>query len=214
MVLFMSTNSRAGTISNPSGWRLLQARNTATKARVWTKRAVAGDASKVLSVRTTKKVKGTLSISAYRSSAGVSAITATAATTANAAAKTSQAGSWLVNLYAGKSDKPAAFTQATGTARRTSASTAGRGQLAAMVTVHAAAYRHSALVEQLDGRVYLLLPSVDSVTLATAMLRQAVTAARRHLDPAARAAIGPVVESVAAAAESRRGADLAIGLDC
>ncbi len=142
MVLFMSTNSRAGTISNPSGWRLLQARNTATKARVWTKRAVAGDASKVLSVRTTKKVKGTLSISAYRSSAGVSAITATAATTANAAAKTSaapavrvsQAGSWLVNLYAGKSDKPAAFTQATGTARRTSASTAGRGQLAAMVT--------------------------------------------------------------------------------
>ena len=88
------------------------------------------------------------------------------------------------------------------------------GELAAMVTVHAAAYRHSALVEQLDGRVYLLLPSVDSVTLATAMLRQAVTAARRHLDPAARAAIGPVVESVAAAAESRRGADLAIGLDC
>jgi DNA-binding PucR family transcriptional regulator len=85
-------------------------------------------------------------------------------------------------------------------------------ELAAIVTVHAAAYRRGALVEQLEGRVYLLLPALDSLTAATAMLRQAMAAVRRHLDPAARAAIGPVVGSATAAAESRRGADLALGL--
>jgi DNA-binding PucR family transcriptional regulator len=100
-------------------------------------------------------------------------------------------------------------------------------ELAAILTVHAAAYRRAALVEQLDGRVYLLLPALnpvisgvgtaetaasDPVTSATAMLRRAMAAARRHLDPAARAAIGPVVDSVSSAARSRQGADRALGV--
>jgi hypothetical protein len=85
-------------------------------------------------------------------------------------------------------------------------------ELAAILTVHAAAYRRGALVEQLDGRVYALLPALDSVTSATVMVRRAMAAARRHLDPAARAAIGPMVDSVPAAAGSRRDAELALGL--
>lgn len=97
-------------------------------------------------------------------------------------------------------------------------------ELATIVTVHAAAYRRGAMVEQLDGRVYLLIPALDpipaldlipapdSADRVTILLRQAVAAVRRHLDPAARAAVGPVVESVAAAAQSRRGADLALSV--
>jgi len=100
-------------------------------------------------------------------------------------------------------------------------------ELAAILTVHAAAYRRTALVEQLDGRVYLLLPSLnpvapspgaadlassEPVTSATAMLRRAMAAVRRHLDPAARAAIGPVVVSAPSAARSRRGADRALAV--
>jgi hypothetical protein len=85
-------------------------------------------------------------------------------------------------------------------------------ELAAILTVHAAAYRRAALVEQMAGRVYLLLPALDSVTSATAMLRQAMAAVRRHLDPAARAALGPVVDSVPAAARSRGGAERALGV--
>ncbi|MBV9821761.1 MAG: helix-turn-helix domain-containing protein [Actinobacteria bacterium] len=88
--------------------------------------------------------------------------------------------------------------------------TAQLEELAAILTVHAAAYRRGALVEQLDGRVYALLPALDGVTSATAMLRRAIAAARRHLDPAARAALGPIVDSVPAAAGSRRGAELAL----
>ena len=108
-------------------------------------------------------------------------------------------------------------------------------ELTAILTVHAAAYRRAALVEQFEGRVYLLLPALDPsgsdraasgrasldrttagtaasdrVTSATAMLRQAMAAVRRHLDPAARAALGPVVDSVLAAARSRQGAELAL----
>lgn len=94
------------------------------------------------------------------------------------------------------------------------AATAGSqlDELAAILTVHAAAYRRAALVEQLQGRVYLLLPALESVTTATAMLRQAMEAVRRHLDPAARAAIGPIVDSVLAAAQSRQGAELALSV--
>ncbi|HEV2888289.1 MAG TPA: helix-turn-helix domain-containing protein [Jatrophihabitans sp.] len=85
-------------------------------------------------------------------------------------------------------------------------------ELAAIVTVHAAAYRRAALVEQLEGRIYLLLPALDTVTSATAMLGRAMAAVRRHLDPAARAAIGPMVDSVPAASRSRHGAELALGV--
>lgn len=94
------------------------------------------------------------------------------------------------------------------------AATAGSqlDELAAILTVHAAAYRRTALVEQLHGRVYLLLPALDSVSAVTAVLRQAMDAVRRHLDPAARAAIGPIVDSVLSAAQSRRGAELALGV--
>lgn len=83
-------------------------------------------------------------------------------------------------------------------------------ELAAILTVHAAAYRRGVLVEQLAGRVYLLLPALENVIGATAMLRQAMAAVRRHLDPAARAALGPMVDSVGEAARSRQGADLAL----
>lgn len=44
------------------------------------------------------------------------------------------------------------------------------------------------------------------------MLRQAMAAVRRHLDPAARAALGPVVDSVRSAARSRQGAELVLSL--
>lgn len=83
-------------------------------------------------------------------------------------------------------------------------------ELTAIVTVHAAAYRRTALVEQLDGRVYALLPAVDSVTSAVAMLRRAVTAAGLHLDATARGAVGGLADSLAQATLSRREADLAL----
>jgi len=85
-------------------------------------------------------------------------------------------------------------------------------ELAGIVTVQAAAYRRDAVVSQLEGRIYLLLPSLEGTASATAVLTEAVAAARRHLHPRARGAVGPLVDSMAAAARSRRGADRALNL--
>ncbi len=87
----------------------------------------------------------------------------------------------------------------------------GWEELSAIVTVHGAALRRRALTTVLDGRVYLLLPNLAASDIAHPMLGNALAAVRQHLDPAARAAIGACVESVAAAAHSRHTADLALG---
>lgn len=92
------------------------------------------------------------------------------------------------------------------------AETVGLDELAAIVTVHAAAFRRDALATVLAGRVYLLLPGLDSMSGALELVGNAVAAVRRHLDPGARAALGSRVESVAGIELSRRAADLALGV--
>ncbi|MFL6162229.1 MAG: PucR family transcriptional regulator [Jatrophihabitantaceae bacterium] len=83
-------------------------------------------------------------------------------------------------------------------------------ELAAIVTVQAAAFRRHAMVQATGGRLLVLLPALGYPESpdAEAMLEQIVAAIRRHLDPAARASLGPVVRTVAQAAESARGAEL------
>lgn len=103
-----------------------------------------------------------------------------------------------------------AVFEVTGTDQGPAADRLRLDELTAIVTVHAAAYRRNALVEQLEGRVYVLLPAVESATSATPMLSQAIAAARLHLDTTARAAVSGVADSVAQAARSRHEADLAL----
>jgi PKD repeat protein len=142
LVLFITTNSPSGTLTNPTGWRLLQSRDGAlTKGRLWTKTATATDKNTVVTVRSSVSVRGTLSLAAYRSSATKSVVTASAATVSNASAAThvapalpvSQAGSWLVNLYGGRNSSTTAWTNPTGTLRRTGAATSGTNQMTAIV---------------------------------------------------------------------------------
>ncbi|MEO9240712.1 MAG: PucR family transcriptional regulator, partial [Jatrophihabitantaceae bacterium] len=83
-------------------------------------------------------------------------------------------------------------------------------ELTTVVTVHAAAFRRNALVEQLAGRVYLLLPSLSSTGQAIAMLSDLIAAARRHLDPQARVVLGTLVGSIAEAPRSSRAAEAAL----
>ncbi len=143
MLLFLTTNSPSGTIANPAGWRLLQSRDGAyTKGRLWTKNATSTDRNTLLTVRSSVSVRGTLSISAYRSSAaGKSVVTASAGTVANVSAGThaapalpvSQAGSWLVNLYGGRNSATTVWTNPANTVRRTGVATSGANQMTAIV---------------------------------------------------------------------------------
>ncbi|MEO6886379.1 MAG: helix-turn-helix domain-containing protein [Jatrophihabitantaceae bacterium] len=82
--------------------------------------------------------------------------------------------------------------------------------LAGIVRVHAAGLRAETVQAELDGRVYVLLPDVSSAKAAAPMVRAAGAAVRKHVDGAVRAAIGPLAATVTEAAESRRGADLAL----
>jgi DNA-binding PucR family transcriptional regulator len=87
-------------------------------------------------------------------------------------------------------------------------------ELAAIVTVQAAAFRRHARVDVDGHRLLVLLPALSSPDApeAEAMLEQTVAAVRRHLDPAARASLGPVVRTAAQAAESLRGALLVMSV--
>ena len=86
-------------------------------------------------------------------------------------------------------------------------------ELAAIVTVQAAAFRRHAMVEIAGDRLLVLLPALARSPDAEAMLEQVVAAIRQHLDPAARAALGPVVPTVGQSADSARGADLVTSLE-
>ncbi|HEY2043459.1 MAG TPA: helix-turn-helix domain-containing protein [Jatrophihabitans sp.] len=87
---------------------------------------------------------------------------------------------------------------------------AATDELGSLVAVQAAAFRRSAMVTRLDGRIYLLVPSVESIRAALPTVRQAAGSAQRHLARQVIAALGPVVDSADQAPRSRSGADLAL----
>lgn len=85
-----------------------------------------------------------------------------------------------------------------------------RAELTALISVHAAARHHSALVSPAESRVHVLLPELPS-GLSPATVRgwvaEITEAARSHLGVRLQAAVGPVVPQLAGAPDSRRQAD-------
>ncbi|CAL9403941.1 helix-turn-helix domain-containing protein [Nocardiopsis sp. TNDT3] len=90
-----------------------------------------------------------------------------------------------------------------------------RRQLIDLVSVHTAAYRRSALVTALGGRVYVLLPDLARVRegrrgverSVLALTRKTVAAARAALGLEVRAAVGSLVERLGDVPDSRAEAD-------
>jgi DNA-binding PucR family transcriptional regulator len=90
-----------------------------------------------------------------------------------------------------------------------------RRQLIDLVSVHTAAYRRSALVTELGGRVYVLLPDLARVRegrrgveqSVLALTRKTVSAARAALGLEVHAAVGSLVERLGDVPDSRAEAD-------
>ncbi|MEC3981553.1 PucR family transcriptional regulator [Amycolatopsis sp. H20-H5] len=84
-----------------------------------------------------------------------------------------------------------------------------RAELVHLIAVHTAAYRRSALVSVIGARVYALLPDLPEHAEArvSALAKEIVAAARRHLDLPVRAALGGMVATLSEAAASRGDAD-------
>ena len=147
LVLFMSTNSVAGTLGSPTGWTLLQSRDsTATRGRVWTKQATASDSGALVSVTSTTTIKDVMSVVAYRSSAGTATVTASASGTQTASATSfttpsvpvAQSGSWLLSYWSEKSSTTKTWTRPTGTAPRATPAATGSGKVSSLLVDSAA----------------------------------------------------------------------------
>ncbi|TVT56325.1 PucR family transcriptional regulator [Amycolatopsis rhizosphaerae] len=84
-----------------------------------------------------------------------------------------------------------------------------RSALAAVISVHAAAYRRSALVSQLGDRSYALLPDLapQAGRALLGLTQEIVGAAARHPGMRVRAAIGATVSTMDEVGASRREAD-------
>ncbi len=148
LVLFMTVNSlNGGELATPTGWTLLQSKDgTATRGRAWTKQATAGDlvAGASVTVTTTgTAIKDAMSVAAYRSAGGTSAVTASASTAMPSTATTSfaapsvnvaQAGSWLVNSWSEKSSNDTTTWAAPASSTsRTSAVGTGGGKVSSLL---------------------------------------------------------------------------------
>ena len=142
LVLFVTTNSISGTLGAPAGWTLLQSKDgKATRGRAWTKRATAADANALVTVTSSAYMKSTMSVSAYRSAGGTSAVTASAsATVATAgtshttpAVAVAQAGSWLVSSWSEKSSTTLTWTRPAGSTQRTAPAATGSGKVSSLV---------------------------------------------------------------------------------
>ncbi|GGP43539.1 PucR family transcriptional regulator [Saccharothrix coeruleofusca] len=82
-----------------------------------------------------------------------------------------------------------------------------RAEMTGLISVHAAAYRRSALVSQSGGRTYALLPDLPPGVSLLPLTREIVAAARRHMGLRVQAAIGSTVPSVDEVVLSRGEAD-------
>lgn len=85
-----------------------------------------------------------------------------------------------------------------------------RAEMASLISVHAAAYRRSALVTTIGSRVYVLLPDLpvrSAGSSALTLTREIVLAARAHLRVGVQAAVGSDVPTLAEIASSRTEAD-------
>ncbi len=85
-----------------------------------------------------------------------------------------------------------------------------RTEMTSLISVHAAAYRRSALVTTLGSRVYALLPDLAERAAESAIVhlsREIVTAAARHLRVRVQVAVGSAARTLEGVAASRVEAD-------
>ncbi|TWG08497.1 CdaR family transcriptional regulator [Saccharopolyspora dendranthemae] len=85
-----------------------------------------------------------------------------------------------------------------------------RSEMTGLISVHASAYRRSALVTTIGSRVYVLLPELPERSAgqsALSLMSEIVAAAKQHLSSRVQAGVGSAVLTLDEVAESRAEAD-------
>ncbi|MFF8847913.1 PucR family transcriptional regulator [Streptomyces sp. NPDC015127] len=89
-----------------------------------------------------------------------------------------------------------------------------RAEVTGLISVHAAARHHSALVAPVGTHVYVLLPEMPAgltPAIVRGWAREIVEAAKSHLGVSLQAAVGPIAPDLSGAALSRRDVDRVLG---
>lgn len=120
LLLFLTVNSGVTALGDgPPGWTELQSGTVnGLQARVWSRTAGSTDAGSTVSVTSASAIKSSMTVAAYRPSAGTGAVTASAQAYSTAPATSlttpqvasSEPGSWLVSYWGAKASGTVAFT--------------------------------------------------------------------------------------------------------
>jgi len=142
LLLFITSATKSGTMTGPTGWTQLQTKDsTASRGRVWTRKATIADRGANVTVRTSVSALTSLSVVAYRGSSAASAVTASAITSlvtsgtshSTPTVPVSQPGSFLVSYWGGKVSTASAWTPPANATRRTGAGGTGTNHATAIV---------------------------------------------------------------------------------
>ncbi len=141
LVLFLTANSLSGTLGDPAGWDQLESGDTASsRGRAWTRQATAGDAGTTVTVPGTARIKSTLTLAAYRSSAATSQVTASAldsgasgTTFTTPDIDVEEPGSWLISSWSEKSSGATTWTAPTETTTRETLTGTGGGKISTLL---------------------------------------------------------------------------------
>ncbi|MEV7431806.1 PKD domain-containing protein [Nocardioides sp. NPDC092400] len=147
LVLFLTTNTTAATITAPAGWTPLQTRTgDGIVGRTWTRTATATDAGADATPTTSVTAKAVVGVAAYRSTGGAD-VTASAIGGSNTSGSShttpsvpvARTNSWVVNVWSEKSSTTATWSLPAGVTERTANAATGTGRISAVLADSAAA---------------------------------------------------------------------------
>ncbi len=119
LVLAITVNSSATTVTGPAGWTLAESvSGSSMQGQLWTRTAASADAGATVAVASSSTVKSTVSVAAYHSSLGLPAATDTASGLVDTSASSFTApavdltgdNSWVVNVWGEKSATQVTWT--------------------------------------------------------------------------------------------------------
>ena len=143
LLLFLTTNSSAPTITAPAGWSEVRAGGVdGLQARVWSKTATAADAGADVSVLTSSTTKSDLTVAAYRvndtgssavSVSGLSFSSSASTQLTTPAVDVATTGAWLVSYWGAKASSGVTLTQPASEELRSGSTGTGSGNITAVL---------------------------------------------------------------------------------
>lgn len=190
LVLFLTTNSTTSTITDTlPGWDLIESRDgNGVRGRAWTRGATAADAGTTVTVTGSAYAKSVMTVAAYRST-GPALVSASAVggqdspstSHTTPATDAAHANSWLVSVWAEKSNGEVTWTLPDGVTQRSQGAAAGSGKVGGVLGDSAGGVPQGTVA----GRTATTSVSVSRTTMFSVVLDPGVDATPTNEPPVA-----------------------------